>query len=361
MTDPAIEQAVRQSFLLQAHHGQALGSPFLHQLCRVTAERLNMDTAVGKAVLQWQFESVADAVALRFCGALHALKRQMPDDALTAVFPPYQVDDAQLWTAIASALEQHSAFILRWLKSAPQTNEVRRSSALLGGFLTLARLHGKPLILSEIGASAGLNLLWDHYHYRLGALEWAGPHNHPETRPIHLQPEWEGRDPESAPILVQNRAGCDLNPLDPARAEDRERLMAYIWADQSDRLERTGLALQLAAELGKSQPEFRVEKADAIEFLKKRLATRHDGASHVIYHSIAWQYLPRQAQEEGAKLIADAGASADINAPLAHLAMEADGQRDSAALTLQIWPTGEKQQLARVDFHGRFIRWTGWQ
>jgi hypothetical protein len=39
--------------------------------------------------------------------------------------------------------------------------------------------------------------------------------------------------------------------------------------------------------------------------------------------------------------------------------MEADGQRDGAALALQLWPPGKKHQIGRADFHGRWIRWTG--
>ena len=50
----------------------------------------------------------------------------------------------------------------------PQTNEVRRSACLIGGFLTIARESGLPLRCFEVGASAGLNQLWDRFHYRLG-------------------------------------------------------------------------------------------------------------------------------------------------------------------------------------------------
>jgi hypothetical protein len=40
--------------------------------------------------------------------------------------------------------------------------------------------------------------------------------------------------------------------------------------------------------------------------------------------------------------------------------MEADDQKHSAALTLQIWPPGEKHLIGRADFHGRWVEWTGW-
>ena len=51
-----------------------------------------------------------------------------------------------------------------------QTNEPRRCTVLLPAFATVARLAGgRPLALIEIGASAGLNLLFDRYGYDYGA------------------------------------------------------------------------------------------------------------------------------------------------------------------------------------------------
>jgi hypothetical protein len=38
--------------------------------------------------------------------------------------------------------------------------------------------------------------------------------------------------------------------------------------------------------------------------------------------------------------------------------MEADEKSEGAGITLQIWPNGEKYNLGRVDFHGRWINWS---
>ncbi|MGG2473992.1 DUF2332 family protein, partial [Rhizobium sp. BR5] len=59
---------------------------------------------------------------------------------------------------------------------------------------------------------------------------------------VSMSPEWRGNAPPDTRIEVVERAGCDLNPLDPLSVEDRLRLMSYIWADQTDRLERTAAA-----------------------------------------------------------------------------------------------------------------------
>lgn len=344
-------ETVRQSFLRQAKSCDDLGSPFMARLCRLAAERLDQETAVGRRILSWEGDPTGtrDAVALRLAGCLHALVLSGADRELASVYPPNAADADALWTACTSAFRRNEAFTLDRLRSAPQTNEVRRSGALLPGFLTIAKLFGQPLMLSEIGASAGLNLQWDRYRYRLGDFSW-GPDSN-----VMLSPNWEGPSPPGADLVVSQRAGCDLNPLDPSSCDDREQLASYIWADQRDRLERTRNALDIAAGSGLS-----VDRADAVDWLKSRLAEPRPGTVHVIYHSIAWQYLPEALRAEGNALIADTGSRATRNAPLARLQMEADDRPDGAALTLQIWPTGESHEIGRADFHGRWVKWKGW-
>ena len=58
---------------------------------------------------------------------------------------------------------------------------------LLPGFLPIARETGLPLALHEIGSSAGLNLLFDRFHYRYGDVEWGDP-----ASPVRLAPEVRG-------------------------------------------------------------------------------------------------------------------------------------------------------------------------
>ncbi len=349
---PATEEAVRLAFGQQASACRGLGSPFTASLCMLAAERLTAAYPVGAKILSWSGDPSpnGDSVPLRLAGALHALVLSGSDEQLASVYPPHAAEADDLWNAVEHACRAHASFILDRLESAPQTNEVRRSAALLPGFLTISSLFHKPLVLSEVGASAGLNLQWDHYDYRLGDMAWAL-----QSSPVLIAPEWRGARPPNVPVHIASRAGCDLNPLNPARDEDALRLLSYIWADQADRLERTRFALAIAAANRQT-----VERADAVDWLAQRLQPVHEDQVHVIYHTIAWQYLPGSLQEKGEALIAAAGARATVNTPLARLQMEADDQKHSAALTLQIWPSGEKHLIGRADFHGRWIEWTGW-
>ncbi|MDQ1187043.1 DUF2332 domain-containing protein [Agrobacterium larrymoorei] len=341
------EAIVRAAFLTQADAFDGLGSPFTARLCRLLSEKLEpTHGAVAHTLLTWPGPPGPsdDSVPLRIAGALHALVLSERISPLT------ELPDNALWPAVQQAFQQHEAFILKRLTSPPQTNEVRRSAALLPGLFIVAERTGKPLILSEVGASVGLNLQLDRYRYRLGETEWG-----PESAVV-LSPEWRGTA-SSAPssFTVLDRAGCDLNPLNPSSPDDRLRQLSYIWADQKDRLERTQNALSIAAE-----NHLQVEKADAIDWLAKRLAEPRQGAAHVIFHSVAWQYFPDALKQKGEALIAEAGKRATPDAPLARFQMEGDGQPRGAALTLQIWPTGEKQEIGRADFHGRWVEWRGW-
>lgn len=346
------EAGVRSAFRSQAKSCAALGSPFVATLCDLAAERLTSSHPVGRHILGWTGDpsSSADSVPLRFAGALHSLVLGGADPSLAAAYPPHGTDPDDLWNAVERACRDHAEAILARLASPPQTNEVRRSSALLPGFLTIASQFGKPLCLSEVGASAGLNLQWDSYAYWLGDFVWGDPQS-----PVMLAPQWTGPAPPNASLIVRERAGCDLRPLDPAQPEDVERLLSYLWADQADRVERTRAALRLAALSG-----LKVEVADAVDWLTHRLAVTRPGCVHVITHTIAWQYLPLAARDEGESLIEKAGRAATEAAPLARLSLESDGKEPGAALTLQIWPTGERHEIGRADFHGRWVAWRGW-
>ena len=95
-----------------------------------------------------------------------------------------------------------------------------------------------------------------------------------------------------------------------------------------------------------------------MDWLAQRLAQPQPGALHLVFHTVAWQYFPAATQARGAALLAAAGACATADAPLARLAMEGDSTGlPGAALTLDLWPGGQRIALGRVDFHGRWVDW----
>jgi hypothetical protein len=344
--------SVAKVFRTQARSSAELGSPFMARLHTLFADRLAPGTPITDRLFDWPGDMGAGGgvVPVRLAGALHALVLDGTDPALAAVYAdPGALDDEALWAAISGAMARHEARILSWLDRVPQTNEVRRSIALIAVARWLTARHALPLMLSELGASAGLNLMFDRY-----AMAAQGRRYGPADAALTLAPDWRGPAPADADPVVEARAGCDLAPLDPEA--DRLRLLAYVWADQPDRLTRTAAALDLAA---RARP--RIDRADAADWLAARLETPHTGRLHLVYHTIAAQYFPAAVRARIAALLAEAGARASADSPLAHMAMEGDGRLDSAALTLTVWDggpgSGTAMPMGRVDYHGRFIDW----
>ncbi|WP_282602141.1 DUF2332 domain-containing protein [Paracoccus sp. PARArs4] len=323
--------AVRDAFRDQARSCRDLGSPLTADICETLAEALQ-DGPVARRVLGWQGDATSrgDSVPLRVCGALHALVLTGRDPALADAYAARNVSAALLLAAI----DAHQDFVLDWLNSPPQTNEVARSAALIGAARFLSGQCALPLSLLELGASAGLNLNFDRYHLFTGSG-------------VVLTPEWRGDVPQGS-FAVADRCGVDLNPLD-ARA-DGLRLMAYCWADQEARLARLRAALDLA----QTHPA-RVDAGDAGAWLRERLARPQPGRLRLVFHTVAAQYFPPAT----AALVGHAleHSPADAASPLAHFGMEADGGH-GAALTLTLRDGDTRRwSLGRADFHGRWIDW----
>ncbi|MEE9454445.1 MAG: DUF2332 family protein [Paracoccaceae bacterium] len=340
---------ITDAFNAQVDACENLGSPFTATLLRLMADNLGDDHPVGAFLHGWpSLETFrSGAVALRLAGALNSLVLLGKDPSLSAVYPPNSPANAALWQAVDQAMRKHSTHLIDWMTSAPQTNEIRRSNALIPAFHLIAQETRLPFILSEIGASAGLNLNWDRYAMELGGQIWG-----PKDASVRLTPDWRGPLPLRSKIEILTREGCDLMPLDPADKHDCLRMMSYIWPDQTQRIENTRRALELAAETAHM-----VHKEDALNFLKHRLKVQK-GATRVIYHTIMWQYLPEADQAKGAAMIRDAGACATPDAPLAWLRVEADQKKAGGApITLNIWPDGKTRHLGRADFHGRWVQW----
>ncbi|OUS04308.1 hypothetical protein A9Q96_15280 [Rhodobacterales bacterium 52_120_T64] len=336
------------AFNLQADACENLGSPFNAMLLRQVALNMGDDHPVGAHLYGWPSYDTfrSGAVALRLAGAMHSVVLLEMDEGLAAVYPPNQVDADTLWRAVEQAMQAHSDHIIGWMESPPQTNEIRRSNALIPGFHLIAKETGLPLVMSEIGASTGLNLNWDLFAMEIDGQVWGDT-----DAKVCLTPEWRGPLPPLTDITVLGREGCDIKPLNPNLADDRLRLFSYIWPDQTQRIENTKRAIELACATGRT-----VLQEDALSFLARRLEPVK-GAARVIYHSIMWQYLSDEDQGKGQAMIFAAGAEATPDTPLAWLRAEPDAQKGSAAITLNLWPNGETRDLGRMDFHGRWIEW----
>jgi hypothetical protein len=224
----------------------------------------------------------------------------------------------------------------------------------MAGLLVIAaETGGLPFALHETGASAGLVLVLDRYEHRLGGVAAGTP-----GAPVRIAPAWEGDPPPAgAPVRVARRRGCDLDPLDVTSPADRERLLAYVWPDQTDRLARVEAAIGVAA----ADPP-RLDRAEAAAWTEAALDpdAAEAGVTRVLMHAVALQYAPEGTTARIAAHAARVGAAATGEAPFAWLRFEADpefGERGSLRLTL--WPGGGERVLALGDTHGEALHWLG--
>lgn len=331
----------------QARHCAALGSDFMAMLLTGLADRWPVQTPLARRMEDWPAEDIGPGGAslpLRLAGGLHALVLSGRAPELAAHYPPAATTQDALLAAVTRAMSDHHGFLGEWMDSPPQTNEIRRSVALIPVAHWLTARFGRPIELLELGASGGLNLWFDHFALDLGRARFG-----PEDAILTLAPDWTGPMPKAARPEINGRRGCDLNPLDPTDAEDALRLLAYLWPDQPERLARTRAALGVARPV--------VDRAEAADWLAARRGKMAPMTCRMIYHTVAWQYFPPETRTRATGIIEAAGAEATDKAPLAWLGMENDGGRDGARLSLRLWPGDTRHDLGRVDFHGRWLRW----
>ena len=136
-------------------------------------------------------------------------------------------------------------------------------------FLESPRATGADALdLIELGPSAGLNLVWDRYRYVYAAGSWG-----PAGAPLELGGEERAPVPAGAARAasrgVRRRVGIDLAPVDVTRTRARSCCASFVWAGQTERLER----LERAIEIVRADPPELV-RGDIVELLPALLAER---------------------------------------------------------------------------------------
>ena len=344
-------------FRFQAGWCERLGSPCTARLLEQAADDIERGGVAADLTQDWPSDPIADALALRFAGALHAAVLTGRDGALAELYPtPGKAwEIGPVWEAAAAFAARERAWVRAFMQSPPQTNEVGRSCGLAAAFMWLAGRAPEPFHMLELGASAGLNLNWDQFRYAVpgwGRTAGDGP---------LIATEIEGELPEWRDIEIATRAACDQTSLDPDDADARLRLQAYIWADQFERLER----LRAAIEVARPTP-WRVEAADADAWLEARLGGELPAGTNVIYHSIFLQYPDARTRQSIAERIEAAGRRATPDRQLAWVRFEPErvlgGPANSERFVVNaiVWDGRERieRELGEADPHGRRLRWT---
>lgn len=186
--------------------------------------------------------------------AVNLLLASDPGSELARYYPVHggrRPVDGRLLPAFAAFCAGHGdelAWLLRTRST--QTNEIRRCVALRLGLDHVQRHWPGSLALVEAGASAGLNLLLDRYHYRVGDHEVLSA----DASPVTITCEVRGGS-AARPILgpmpeITSRLGIDQQPVNLADPGARAWLEAFVWPEQAGDLAvlRAAIDLAVAAE-----------------------------------------------------------------------------------------------------------------
>jgi len=353
-----VPNRARAVFLLrdQARQCAAMGSPLYAALLESAAE----DARAGGPTFALLEPDPAsgprgDALGLRLLAAAHRLALEGRAPELASQLPSTRpaeraeapVDAVTAWAALRDLIARE-ADALRPLVALPcQTNEVGRAAALAFGLFEASETTGLPLSLLEVGASAGLNLRFEHFRYGGGGASWG-----PRESPVNLEGLW--LDPPlhlPAAVAVAERRGCDRRPVDATTEDGRLSLLASVWADQSARFARLRGALRLASEIPAA-----VDEADVADWLPGQLAAPRPGRATVVYHSIFDEYLPENTRRSFHATLAEAGRQATAQAPLFWIRLEPFPGNVSYGVRLTRWPGGDERLVATSLAHGNDVR-----
>ena len=195
-------------------------------------------------------------------------------------------------------------------------NEVNRCAAALVPALAFVHAHvdNRPVALIEVGASAGLQLLFDRYRYEYvtsvpvpaehapkvgeSTFTWVPPDARDD---VTFRCEVTGEsfpDPAAVSGLVSSRIGIDLDPPRLADPDTRE----WIVASAAMRSGLTAHLIDVVRDAG-----VQVVAADAVEVIEQMIVEVPDSCVPVVYDSASLMYLDADRVAQFRAALARAG------------------------------------------------------
>lgn len=309
--------------------------------------------------------------------AAHFLLLSGADDPLADFYPTVlawrgadpagalTVDDADPFPAFHGFCSAHRGVLEELVATrATQTNEVGRCTAIFPMLSTVASRHARPLALVDLGASAGLNLLFDRYAYDYGGA-LAGDAGSPVV--LHCEVR-EGRVPTAVPSVAA-RVGLDRRPVDISDDDQARWLLACQWPDHLDRFEVARGAIALA----RSVPDPPVvRRGDALEDLVSTAALLPADAHLCVLHSWVAAYFTPAQQRSLADAIAVLAETRPVSWIFAEAPYEvpelpvppppAEKVHGATALVLVEQAPGidpSARRIGDMHSHGRWLYWYG--
>ena len=224
-----------------------------------------------------------------------------------------------------------------------QTNEVGRCAYLAPGFLTVAAENpGRSLALVDVGASGGLNLLWDHYRYRYSDGTEFGP----ADAGVVIKCDARNRMPRLPTAFpeISFRVGIDLSPVILSDDEEYNWMQALVWPEHRDRAELLAAARDVWL---RNPPE--VWAGNALDLLPNAMRTLPAEAVPCVFHCHTLNQFSEAARRRFSEILGEES----MDRTVYHVA--AEGER----MTVDRMENGAVTTIlsGRQQVHGRWIEW----
>lgn len=231
-----------------------------------------------------------------------------------------------------------------------QTNEVQRCACIPPALPLISdQTQGQSLSWVDVGASAGLNLMWDQFAYEYGGGVLYGE----SSSPVYINCPFKGELRPTLPDMfppVPFRVGIDLEPIDVADPDARLWLRALVWPEHAKRAELLGKAVQLALE---HRP--RVTRGDALDVLPRVLSDLRKETVVCVFHSITlYKWSPESCNRFWGMLT-----ERSKGRSLFEISFEWWKGKDQPELSLASYENGVKNEklLAYSNPHVEWMEW----
>jgi hypothetical protein len=329
---------------------------FARRECHVSPlyERFSLGVADDPEVLAIAAQAKpGQPVPNLFLGAVHFLLLKGVQHPLATCYPslsPAPAASADPYPSFHAFCLEHQGEIRDLIATRiVQTNEVRRCGCLLPAFAKVAeQAAGRPLAVVEIGASAGLNLLWDRYGYDYGIGSHYGNPRSPVQIVCGLRNHRRLPLPAVWPV-VATRVGLDLNPIDVRDHDAALWLRALVWPDEEGRAE----LLQQAVQVARHDPPTLLA-GNALDLLPEVLTTIPRDQALCVFHTHTINQFPPEARAHLSALLAEHARGRDLY----RVSIEWLGHT-YPSLELISHKDGVKTEhlLAYCGSHGEWLEW----
>lgn len=228
------------------------------------------------------------------------------------------------------------------------TNEIARASVIRAGMAQIMLRTESRLSTVEIGASAGLLMLWNRVGVDYGNAVVDKPAA--ERLLLSCESRAEAVPTKIDPSSVGEIIGIDLEPMNINNTHDRDWLDALIWPEYHERRARLRMAMDLAR-----THDVKVLSGDGVGLLPEVAERIGRDDALCVFHAFTFNQVPQELE----KLFLDTLARLSRDRDVFRLGYE---WRDDPSPTLALTEFSKGRALpetilAHADAHGRWISW----